>query len=631
MATAAVVATTTNTRVNSSDVNTNWGNWGSGGGAPASEAQLAYLGTAVNTQVKTTALDGIDYDHSGTASLDMTTSTLTLWIVKVIVGDSFDTNTTLGVNVAIGSALTAMREFNIAGSGANGLTAVYDEYPAQGGYIITAINPDANATYQRVADTGSPAWTAVDWWGVQCAMVVGGAKNENLAMDSIDVGSGLELHAGDGGSADADMDVLVIADQGSPGTPGTRWGYVVEKNGIISCLGIMEVGRSGGSAAITEFTDTDSIVVFPDAYYGPGDCGFLFDLGNASTIMVVGMTIIGRGILSGSDDSRPDHIVTGTSGAYTFTGTLTNHRNVTFTSVCDVAGSVECQLLTQGSANIENATILTSAITNVACLQDPVFAVATDLNNTTFIQGATGVGHAIEIDTAGTHDLEELFFSGYGGTPGTNLVASTGAADAAIYNSSGGAVTINVTGDTPSIRNAAGSSTTVNNTVTILVTALDAATLTAISGARVLVRAATGGDLPFEASVTITTVTTTASVSHTGHGFANGAKVDIKGANEDELNGVKTVANATANAYDYTIVSIASAPGTGTIVATAVIIDGTTNGSGEASASLSYTNPQDVAGRVRKSTASPYFKTSAVVGEITTAGLTATVVMISDE
>jgi len=626
MATAAVVATTTNSRVNDSDSNTGWGNYGSGGGAPASEAQLAYLGTAVNTKTQATAMDGIDYNHGSVT--DMTSATRKLWMVKVIVGDSFDTNTTEGVRVAIGSGdQTDMREFNVAGSGHNALTPVYAEYPAQGGYIITAINPDANTVWQEVAETGTPSWANVDWWGVQCAMVVGAAKNENLACDSIDIGSGLELHAGDGGSTVADMDVLVVADQGSPGTPGTRWGYVVTKAGIIFVHGMMEVGRSGGSAAITEFTDNANIVVFPDAYYDLGDCGFIFDLGNASTIMTVGMTIIGRGATNGTEDTRPDHTVVGTSGAYTFTGVLTNHRNVTFTSVCDVSGAIECQLLAQASADIANAVIRTTSITNVGCLQDPTFASSTDLHDCEFVQA--GAGHAIEIDTAGTYAFTNLTFTGYN--------ASDGQSDSAIHTShSTGEVTINVGGgNTPSVRNTGGGTYVVNNTVTVGVTVRDAKTLAVIDGARVFITPNDDtDDLPFENVVTeINRVSSIATVTHTAHGMPTGSKVLIEDAVQTEYNGIFTISNVVTNAYDYTVSGTPATPATGTILSTAVLLDTTTNGSGVAeNTGFDFTNPQDVTGVARKGTTSPLYKGGTITGQVVAdTGFNQTVLLVADE
>jgi hypothetical protein len=71
-----------------------------------------------------------------------------------------------------------------------------------------------------------------------------------------------------------------------------------------------------------------------------------------------------------------------------------------------------------------------------------------------------GDGHAIEITSPGTYTFSGNTFSGYG---------ADGTTDAAIYNNSGGAVTINVAGggDTPTVRNGTGASTTVNSGATL--------------------------------------------------------------------------------------------------------------------------------------------------------------------
>lgn len=47
--------------------------------------------------------------------------------------------------------------------------------------------------------------------------------------------------------------------------------------------------------------------------------------------------------------------------------------------------------------------------------------------------------------------------------------------------------------------------------------------------------------------------TTTATLTKTSHGLSNGDKVLIQGFNLAEFNGVFTVANSTANTFDYTI------------------------------------------------------------------------------
>jgi hypothetical protein len=170
------------------------------------------------------------------------------------------------------------------------------------------------------------------------------------------------------------------------------------------------------------------------------------------------------------------------------------------------------------------------------------------------------------------------------------------------------------------------------DTVTISITVKDAVSFAVIENARVLVEADAGGDLPSGDSVTITRSGSTASVAHTSHGMASGTKVVIRGAVEDEYNGVFTISNVTANAYDYTVSGTPTTPATGTITATAVILSGLTNVSGVIeSTTFNYTSDQPITGKVRKATSGTKYKTSTVVGTITETGLDTTVLVITDE
>jgi len=76
-----------------------------------------------------------------------------------------------------------------------------------------------------------------------------------------------------------------------------------------------------------------------------------------------------------------------------------------------------------------------------------------------------GSGHAIEITLPGTYTFQGNHFFDYG---------ADGTADAAIHNTSGGLVTLNITGggDTPTVKNGAGASTIINNTVVLTVSNL---------------------------------------------------------------------------------------------------------------------------------------------------------------
>lgn len=473
---ATVSVSFNGTRVNDSDANTNTSNWGSTGPAPASEFPLAYQVTsgtttgAVNKKINSTSLGGLQFDPATGTPVDMTAAANRLWFVKTYVSDSFDLNTTEGVRVALGDSNSTYYYYNVAGSGANNTR--FSAYPAQGGYLIFGLDP--NISQWREGTQGSPSLTAVDWFGVQCAFVNGTAKAENLALDAIDIGTGLVLTGGDGGDTDGDFTSFVATDQDNK---VNRWGVVTGSGNAVKVNGLLEIGRNtSGTAVATGFTDTTSIVTFPDGYHSRGLVGVDVDLGSATTVVTIDSLMIGEGALNGADadDTRPDFTVNGTSGSLTVGAQMRNFRDVTFTSVCTVDGAdIECVLLTQASADIENCVIRTNQVTQVATLQDPTFGVSTDLNNTEFVQ--SGVGHAIEIDTPGTYNLQDITFTGYGGTPGTNLTPSSGANDAAVFNNSGGAVTINVNGagNQPSVRNAASSTTTVNQTVTVTIKVVD--------------------------------------------------------------------------------------------------------------------------------------------------------------
>ena len=490
-------------RLNDSDSNTNWGNFVVGGGAPASEFPLAYQVTsgtttgAVNKKITSSAArQGVDYNH-GTGQ-DMTAAATKLWFCKIYVSDSFDLNTTWGVEVAMGSSDTANdHRYNIAGSGAN--LSVYNTYPAQGGYLITSIDPEITAW--REAVNGTPNWASVVWFALGAQFVNGTAKAENVAMDSIDIGRGLVLNGGDGADTDGTFISFVTTDQDNK---VNRWGVVTGSGNNVRAHGILAIGENTSQTAVaTGFTDTTSVVAFPDGYHSRGTVGVRVNLGSASTICTINSLLIGEGTRNGVDanDTRPDFLVTGTSGTLAVGAQMRNFRDVTFTSACTVDGAdIEAHLLVQSSCDIKNSIIRTNALTQVATLQDPTFGVSTDLNNTEFVQ--TGAGHAIEIDTPGTYNLQDITFTGYGGTPGTNSTPSSGANDAAVYNSSGGAVTINVNGagNQPSVRNAASSTTTVNQTVTVTIKAVDTVG-DPIQYAKVFLETGPGG---------------TASISHVG-------------------------------------------------------------------------------------------------------------------
>lgn len=151
------------------------------------------------------------------------------------------------------------------------------------------------------------------------------------------------------------------------------------------------------------------------------------------------------------------HASSSVSASYDFTGLsiigagdvqlrpVTTFSEVSFTT---------CALITQNNAalsssNFKNSYLLSTNLSNIS--------------NCSFLSTATG--HAIEITAIGTYSFSGNIFSGYGIAGSTN---------AAIYNNSGGLVTINISngGSTPTIRNGAGASTVVNNTISLTLTGI---------------------------------------------------------------------------------------------------------------------------------------------------------------
>lgn len=454
---ALIVIVANNTRLDDADANTDFGHWGGGGAAPASEPQLRYqysgVGAVGAINKKTTGTAGsvpavgIGYDP-GAGALDMTAAANKLWLAKVYVADYGDLNAAYGLKLGIGSSSADYYEYNVAGSGANG--APYNEgYPAKGGYLIVALNP--NIVGWRENTVGTPVLTTVDWCGVQALFIAGGAKSENLAIDAIDIGTGLTLTRGDAGSTEGVFQDFVDKDEG---TIANRWGYAVAVGSLLLFRGMFTIGESGTA---TEFSDIDAVVSFPDGYHSAGLFGITINLTNANTVIEIGATIIGEGNIT-TEDTRPDFIVSGTTvtTAMKFTGALKNHRNITFTSKVDVDGAnLECQLLTQGSCNIENTLIKTRSLTSIACLQDPIFGTTTDLHDCTFLQG--GAGHAIEINAAGSYTLTNINFSGYG--------ATTSDSAAIDVTATSGTVTLNISGGTTPTYKTAGATVNVVSSV----------------------------------------------------------------------------------------------------------------------------------------------------------------------
>jgi len=463
-------------RAEDAEAVTGWVNMGAGGGAINTEPDVVYSGTFAASRKVGTSRAGRGWDGSadGPTTIDHTATDRRHTLFKVAATNftALLSQASPGLVVMIGTGTGAYYEFDVSGN---------DVYPAKGGFLLIPVSP--NVTGYRDTTTGSPgALTSTDFWGVEGDFSAT-SKSENVVIDAIDVSAGLNLW---GNTPDGVWDDFVSHDEG---TQANRYGHITEVSGILNLLGRFSIGENtGGTAQATDFTDSGIIAVWGNGFVETGYHELRLNLGGTGTaISHTGCTFISTGEKDNSvpeagggytttEDSRTNLEVLNTTGTATFTGcTFKNFSDATLTTAttldtCDI----EVETFDDGGgAEIFDSIIRTTSITNVATYVDPTFGTTTDLRDTEFIQ--TGAGHAMEFTTTTTRNLQGITFTGYSGTPGTNSTPASGSAAAAVFNDSGGALTINVSGgDSPSVRNGTGATTTVVNTVTVTLNVEDA-------------------------------------------------------------------------------------------------------------------------------------------------------------
>ena len=377
---------------------------------------------------------------------------------------------------------------------------------------------------------------------------------ENCFCDVVRYGNGGIIVTA-GTSGDPGVFTEITAEDES-NADGKAYGILRELGtGLFGLQGLLTFGDTAGTTA-TYFKDTGVTVAFEDRELGIDRYGIKV-VGNSTgstTFWLIDSTLscpAGVGAYLDATDvdlqvlTLDNVIIAGYEQGVDFSANATNGPNHTV-SGCTFIG---CGQIDPGKVVFENNVIDSSTNADGSILLD---ADGTgDWENLTFL--SDGTGHAIYITATGTYTFTEFTYSGFGADDTTN---------AAVYNNSGGAVTINVSGgDTPTVRNGTSASTTIVNYKTIQVKAIDANTGANIVGARVYIEAAAGGDIS-EGTVIATGITNSSGI------------------------------------YLYT--------------------------------TFNYTNPQPVAGRVRRATTGTLYKTNTIGGSITADGYDVLVYMIPD-
>lgn len=444
---ADVAVTADVTRIDTMEVDTYVSDI-TGGEPHGADVDFRYQGSAsISRKVSNVADAG--FGTTGVAApYDLTGTKKTIvFKVQVTNVNAMDAKGSTGLRLRIGSSPSDYYEYDIEG---------YDSYPARGGWLIRAIDP--NIAGYRSRTVGTPDLTNADWFGIICGFTAA-ARDRNLMMDSVDLVGSLTLKGGDGASADGSFADFKAFDYD---TINNRYGIIYEEDGVYYVTGCLIIGSS---AEATEFTTLDEKIIFPNGRFAAGYSEIKFDLSNSGTVINLDRSVfIGQGD-EVTTDTRPDFTVSGSNGSldidYCF---FINFRNITLSAGVTFDGNNivgGSETLTQNGATIANS-IFDKPVKSAG----EAFVISDTPNlisGCEFYSG--GAGHAIEITDAGTYTFQNNIFVDYGANDTNN---------ASIYNNSGGHVTLNVTGCSGiTVRNGSGATTTVNQVVLLTINVED--------------------------------------------------------------------------------------------------------------------------------------------------------------
>jgi hypothetical protein len=496
--------------------------------------------------------------------------------------------------------------------------------------------------------------TAVRWFGgVQRSTAT--AKGQNFGVDQISYGRG-EIKV-TGTVATTGAGFKEIADVVYDSARTNRWGVITVRGGVFYVRGKIIIGHASSN---TTFSSQGETVVWetPSYYNGTNVVKAIPDASSGGTagadgkttynglafIGGSGTTAIDFGVIVGSDAGRSGSSLVCAQNA----GLTTPGR--TLATVTVDSSTMALSLYATTFAGFEGQIDLTGTGVSgddcYGCTFNGCGRIDSnmEIRNVNVLNSVVGTTDGAFIWSS-TTDLQKgvfannsraIVFESATGSPFTftSLTFSGNTKD--VRNESGGAITINiVSGTTPTTEDSGGGSATtlVINPVDTTITVKDIDGGAAVSGARVLVTASDNtGTMPFEKTTTISRVSSTATAACTGHGLVDGKKALIKGADQQEYNGVFAITFISANSFSYTVSGSPTTPATGSIKTTGVVIDGTTNGSGVITDTRSHASNQPITGRVRKATSGTLYKTGVVSGTIdNSTGFSTTVQLIADQ
>lgn len=327
----------------------------------------------------------------------------------------------------------------------------------KGGFITQVV--DTARDFDTIAagawtTTGNPTQLSniTEMGGVMQAITSIMGNFNNFQLDQFTIGLGVRVDGGTVGSPNT-FETVRAADEDT-----NIWGWWSSALGSFVGKGKLFIGPATGTAT-SVFTDSAFAVVFADERVAVGF--YEINIRGAGTDVTWDL-----GAISAAEPVNARWSLTVQSDTNSFSdtnGVWSGADQLTLAAAATLTGTtlIDCSKLIQNGATLSGCTVLSANTSDgVAFMEvdDPSL-----ISNCSF---EFSDGHAMELTTPGTYSFVGNTFSGYG-ADGTN--------DAAIYNNSGGLVTLNISGGggTPTVRNGTGASTTLNSTVSITVTPLE--------------------------------------------------------------------------------------------------------------------------------------------------------------
>lgn len=419
----------------------------------------------------TNTRDGLLYDHG--SAQNWAGSTFYLWVNCGIAG-LLATKASGGLRVRFcGATVTDYFEVNVAGS---------DDYPTTfaGGWAMLVVDLDKAKTASHGTGGTPPATSAIRYVGV--TTVTGGSMPrmaDNTWLDAIwrlpSGTPGILVEGQNTGSVDWTWaDIAAASKSGAWGTAKVTAGGAIAINTPI---------RFGKNDATTHgFSDTNAVVLWEDWDVATGFYGIEVVGGSGTQSFQLGSKSGTGDDATGSQGGTISAATAGQRWYFDADDASVDACNVygaTFSHVADM--QIDSAVVSFISTVIVDSTsaTLTGIGDFLRCVvADPntgdgvAWGTTDDLTDIVFSSFNFSDGHALELTTprVATQTAKGNAFIGYGATTSN---------DAAIYNNTAGAVTVNVTngGSAITYRDGTSATTTIQNTVTHTVSGLDAGSL----------------------------------------------------------------------------------------------------------------------------------------------------------